>query len=247
VALFAALVAFTGVFLVYFYRCNKGGSFSIRRIPGISAIDEAIGRCTEMGRPVHYCFGIGKFDSSVVASLEVLAYVAKRCAEMSTQIIVSNSQPEVHPIAEEIVRHAFDQAGKKDLFRPDNMRFLTNDAAYIAGIYGILLRENPGANLMIGPFAADSLSISEMGNRLGIVQIAGTSATVQTPFFVATCDYTLLGDELFVAQAYLSREPREVALVLAQDVAKMTAIVLILASTIMVSFGNKWLPQLLVK
>ena len=32
---------------------------SIRKIPGLDAIEEAIGRATEMGRPVHYCPGIG--------------------------------------------------------------------------------------------------------------------------------------------------------------------------------------------
>lgn len=247
-ALFAALLLFAGTFSAFYNWCRKGGAYQLRRIPGIDAIDEALGRSTEMGRPVHYCFGVGKFDSSVLASLSVLAYVAKQSARKGTQVIVSNSQPEVYPITEEIVRQAFAEAGRESAFRPDNVRFLTNTPmAYAAGVFGILLRETPGVNLMIGPFAAEALLISEVGNRLGIVQIAGTSATLQTPFFVASCDYTLLGDELFVAGAYLSREPLEVAFVLAQDAAKIAAIALILLSTVLVSFGNKDLPRLLLK
>jgi hypothetical protein len=38
------------------------------------------------------------------------------------------------------------------------------------------------------------------------------------PFFVAACDYTLIGEELFAASAYLSREPKLLGSLKGQDI-----------------------------
>jgi hypothetical protein len=40
------------------------------------------------------------------------------------------------------------------------------------------------------------------------------------PFFVTTCDYTLIGEELYAASAYLSREPVQVGTLRGQDMGK---------------------------
>ena len=40
----------------------------------------------------------------------------------------------------------------------------------------------------------------------------------QLPFFVAACDYTLIGEELFAASAYLSREPKLLGSLKGQDI-----------------------------
>ena len=61
------------------------------------------------------------------------------------------------------------------------------------------------------------------------------------PFFVAACDYTLIGEELFAASAYLSKEPRQLGSLKGQDVGK--AIILfflavgIIWQTVAIGFG----------
>ena len=250
VAMFIGLLVFCGSWLFFHSASKKGKRFSIRRVAGIQAIDEAIDRCTEMGRPVHYATGVGALDSSMMASLNVMSYVASRCAQLDTQMIVSCGQPEIYQISEGIVREAFVEANKTDAFRPENVRFLTSYvAAYEIAVDGILHRDRPAANLMFGPFMAEAMMIAERGNRLGIVQIAGTNAFLSLARFVATCDYVLIGDELFTAAAYLfkDKEPDRLDLVLAQDAMKLGALVLVLIGTVLASLGNNSIGQLLLK
>ena len=43
----------------------------------------------------------------------------------------------------------------------------------------------------------------------------------QLPFFVAACDYTLIGEEFFAASAYLSGEPEQLGSLKGQDIGKL--------------------------
>ena len=75
--------------------------------------------------------------------------------------------------------------------------------------------------LLHGSFFAESLILAEMGNSVGAIQIAGTAQVSQLPFFVAACDYTLIGEEFFAASAYLSGEPEQLGSLKGQDVGKL--------------------------
>ena len=84
-----------------------------------------------------------------------------------------------------------------------------------------MVRERPEAVFLLGTFYAESLILAETGHAIGAIQIAGTKETSQLPFFVAACDYTLIGEELFAASSYLSREPVMLGSLKGQDLAKI--------------------------
>lgn len=246
ITMFCFLVGFTAVFWLFVSRTAQGKELLIRRIGGLDALDEAIGRCTEMGRPVHYTFGIGEMDGNVLASFDVLSYVSSRCARMDTELIVTNALGEVQMMTEEIVRAAYTSAGRPDSYNPDNVRFISNvQTAYMTAILGIFQRERPGANMMLGPFFAESMMLAEAGQQIGAIQIGGTGRTIQIPFFVAACDYTLIGDELFVAGAYIARKPTQVGAIYAQDFGKWLALVLMLVGAILATTGDTTIADLL--
>jgi hypothetical protein len=71
----------------------------------------------------------------------------------------------------------------------------------------------------------------------GAIQIAGTDAFTQLPFFVTTCDYTLMGEELYAASAYLSREPRMLGSLKGQDIGKAFLIAAILFGSLLATAG----------
>lgn len=243
------LAVFTVVFFVFADRTAKGHKLVIRRIAGFDALDEAIGRCTEMGRPVHYTFGIGEMDANVLASFDVLSYVSGQCAKMDTDIIVTNALGEVQMMTEEIVHSAYVQAGKPDAYKADNVRFVSSvQTAYMSAILGIFQRERPGANLMLGPFFAESMMLAEAGQQIGAIQVGGTGRTIQVPFFIAACDYTLIGDELFVAGAYIGRKPLQVGAIYAQDFGKWMTLALVVVGTVLVTWAkNNTITDLMKK
>jgi hypothetical protein len=204
-----AVVIFFSSVMVFFQVTKKGKGLFIRRIAAIAAIDEAIGRATELGRPVLYVPGIMDVDNiQTIASMVILANVAKLAAQYDIPIIVPLNRAFVVPMAEEAVRQGFFNAGRPDAYNPDNIRYLSDEQfAFTGGVNGIMNREKTAAHFFLGAFFAESLILSEMGFATGAIQIAGTANIHQLPFFVVACDYTLIGEEFYAATAYISRSP----------------------------------------
>ncbi len=53
------------------------------------------------------------------------------------------------------------------------------------------------------------------------------------PFFITACDYTLIGEELYAASAYLSREPLLLGSLKGQDLGKALIMILIIVQTLL--------------
>ena len=249
---YAMLVcAFT---LLAVMKLTKDGKMKVtlRRIAGLEAIEEAIGRATEMGRPIHFSPGIaditGDTAPQTFAALEVLAFVTGLSAKYDAELIVTIRIPNVLPLAQEVVRQGYMAAGKGDMYKEDTVRFIsTEQFAYIAGVLGIMFRQKVAANIMIGGFWAEALLMAEGGAQSGAIQIAGTAMMPQVPFFVAACDYTLIGEEIYAAGAYLSQDKNKLGSIAGQDYIKLTFMASIVVGAIMVTMGNKWLFDLLAK
>lgn len=225
----------------YIYAAGKRELY-IRKIAGLQALDEAVGRATEMGKPVLYVVGAADVDDiQTLASLSILNHVAKKTAEYETPIITTTARAVVFSAAQEIVRDAFSVTGHPEAFSMESVRYISDDQfGYTAGVDGIMVREKPAANFYLGNFLAESLILAETGHATGSIQIAGTAQPNQLPFFVAACDYTLIGEELFAASAYLSRDPLQVGSLRGQDVGKAIVMILLLVCSVLYTMGIDW-------
>ena len=232
-------IFFLGGILIYNIRyAERGGEVYLRPIPGLKAVEEAVGRSTEMGRPVLYVPGIQDMDQvETVAGVVVLGHVAKMTAQYETSLNVPVARSIVMKAAREACRESYTVEGRPDMFNEDMVHYLTDDQfAYAAGVNGIMVREKPAACLYMGKFYAESLILAETGNSIGAIQIAGTASQAQIPFFVTACDYTLIGEEFFAASAYLSQKPELVGGVKGQDMIKLAVIASIVLSTLIMTF-----------
>ncbi len=218
-----------------------------RGIPGIERLDEWIKKAGELRRPVFFTPGIGSIsEPDTLAALALLDYVAKHCAEHGVRLIVANADFNVHQVTEEMVKGAYKKAGKENLYTPDSVRFIAvRQFAFAAGVMGLLRREKPALNVFVGAYQAEALMIAEAGRAEAIAQFGGTSDPQQLPFFMATCDQTLIGEELYTAQGFLSDDPQAIAPLVGPDAGKVIAILLILAGAVLATFGNQVLVGLL--
>ncbi|MBK8233249.1 MAG: hypothetical protein IPK72_22410 [Candidatus Eisenbacteria bacterium] len=159
------LLLYLGLILIFLNIAKRGGSLFIRKIAGLDAIEEAIGRATEMGKPVLYVPGIDDASNiQTIYSMAILNSVAKMVAKYDTELIVPLAKAFVVPLAEETVRSGYLDAGRPESFRADNIRFLSDEQfAFTAAVNGIMLQERPAANLFLGSFFAESLVLAETG------------------------------------------------------------------------------------
>ena len=233
--LLIGMVIFCSIILFYINQARTGKKLFIRKIAGLDAVDEAVGRATEIGRPILYCMGIGLVDYiATIASFNILGEIAKKTGQYETPLLVPTSNPVVYTVAREIVKESYSTIGRPDLFDSDKVYFVTDSQfAYAAAIDGVMLREKPAANFFIGYFKAESLIMAETGASTGAIQIAGTDQITQLPFFVTACDFTLIGEELYAASAYISKEPLLLGAIKGEDLGKIVILsVLTIASII---------------
>jgi hypothetical protein len=186
---------------------HGGRAVPTRPVPGIEATEDAIGRAVEMGRPVVFVPGTQSITKAgTIAGMSVLRLVAEKCAQAGARLLVPCRDTIVTSIARETVESAYVEAGRRDVHRPTDVFFISDSQLpYTAGVCGVLEREHPATVFLQGDFSAESLIFGETANHVGALSIAGTDKETQLPFFVTTCDYTLVGEELYGAGAAISR------------------------------------------
>ncbi|MFA9496684.1 MAG: DUF6754 domain-containing protein, partial [Candidatus Bathyarchaeota archaeon] len=232
---------------------GKEGKIKIKRIAGLDAIEEVIGRAVETGRPVFDIVGMGQFTDSyatqTIAALSVLSHVATLSAKLGAELIAPQARVDVMPVAIELVKDAYRAEGKLDELNVDEqLPYLSGTQfAWASGIIGMASRLKPAANIMIGPFWAESMMFAETFDRVGSMQVGGTARTYQIPFFAALCDYVLIGEEIFAAGAYVSGDPQQIGSIAAQDWFKIGAIGLSLIGALLSSVGIDIIAELLAR
>lgn len=246
---------FGAVVLAFIEVARRRPGLFIRKIAGLDAVDEAIGRSTEMDCPVFFVHGGGSDvgDTATIASISILSQVARRTAEHDSRVHVTNIDPIVTAVSQEVVQQAYTLAGRPDAYNPDDVALVATDQfSYVAAVSGAMVREQPGAIFFMGYFNAESLLLAETGASTGAIQVAGTDQYIQLPFFITTCDYTLIGEELYAASAYLSRDPRLLGSLRGQDVGKAFLMITIfgvsvaMTAAVVVGWDFTWLMDLFI-
>ena len=225
--IFITVILAAFLLLYFIQKARQGEKIYLRPIAGLKALEEAVGRATEMGKSVLFVPGISDMDQvETVSGVILLGHVAEMTAKYETDLNVPVSRSIVMEAARESCKEAYLKAGRPDLYYDDMVHYLTDDQfAYAAGVNGIMMREKPAACFYLGKFYAESLILAETGNSIGAIQIAGTGSAAQVPFFVTACDYTLIAEEFFAASAYLSNNPDLLGTIKGQDLVKLIVLI----------------------
>ena len=221
--LIVSIVSIAIVMYTTFHRKSRE-KYRVREIGGLKAVEDAIGRATEMARPVLYTPGWGGDIQrpTTIASLNILSHVAQKTASYDCRLIFPTHDPVIMAVAQEVVLGAYSAAGYPDRYRADDITYVSSSQfGYAAAVDGLISRTKPASIFLLGTFEAESLILAETGNSINAIQIAGTDSTIQLAFFIVACDYTLIGEELFAASGYLSGNPSILASVRAQDIMKV--------------------------
>lgn len=243
----------SGVFLVitlataYFY-INKALTSDwlpfMRRLPAVDAMEEAVGRATEMDRPILVspaaCGTIrdGASGPVILAGVTVINYVARMTANTGAKLLATVHESPLIPIVEDAIESAYRIEGHFDEWDPENVRFLGGtQQSYITGQLGLIAREKPASQIAIGYFCVSLITIAEAGSLAGLLQIGGTTNTYQFPYLVSSFDYWLIGEDCFAVGAFLSKEPIQASTIYGQDMIKYLIIAMIALGSVL-SFVN---------
>jgi hypothetical protein len=168
-----------------------------------------------------------------------MKHLVGRVAQFGSRIINAQNDPEVMVIVQSATEEAYRKQGRHELYRPEDIVYLSGEQfAFASGYMGIAHREKVAACFLFGSFAAESLILAEAGQQVGAIQVAGTVSNEQIPFFITTCDYTIIGEELYATGAYLSHDPVQTGSLRGQDVGKLVILAIILIGVAWATAGS---------
>jgi len=247
---FVGLVLDILLFILVVYYTSGDKKIYIRRVAGLDAIEEAVGRAAEMGKPVVASYGLAGFTYWTLAGLTILAHVAQLAARTGTRLIVptggSTESLIVRPVAEEIVKTAYMMEGIPDQYNPDDLPFLSGQQyAYTGGYVGILQRTRPASVIMTGSHWSEAMNIAETSNTIGAITITSGSYISNLAALACASDYILIGEEAPAAGAYLSDDPAQRGSIRVQDIFKWIALGCIVLGIILNNMGINLVENLL--
>jgi hypothetical protein len=229
--------------IAYLWNRGKQGIKPFLRTPdGVKGLDEAVGRATEMGRPVFFFPGrAGGGVTSTTAAISVLNYVVQQCAKQGTDLFIGVMPATTLPYVQEAVHAGCVIAGVPEAEESIRVEYLSDNLwAFIASYDGRMLREKAAANLIFGGMGADTLLYAETGARIGAFQVSGIQDTGNIHWPAAVCDYYMLPEELYVAGAILGGDVIEMNLMVAYDVLRVLSIALFLVVGLIVTHALGW-------
>jgi len=248
---FAFLVLIVEIILIWYLarKARLGKLPYIRQIPALDAIVEGVGRATELGKPVYVVPGRGSLSSGAsadtLAANSLMSYVAEVAAKVGTKVITTAAFPELLPLFEDTIRTGYAAAGRPELFDPGDIRYAPSTFPWVQAVLGTIGREKPGLCVIIGSFGHEVVNIGEAGHIHGAMNIGGTASMSNLAFMVATCDYSFISEEMYVAGAYVTKDPDQLGSIEAEDYLKAVLLAIFVIGIIAITFGSSAVIDLL--
>jgi hypothetical protein len=228
-----------GMTWLYHARALAGRLPTRRPLPALDALRSALGRGAETGRSLHVSPGSGLIGAGsgtsgttaeTIAGLMLASRIAEEAALNGAPILVSSGDVIAHLSLRGSVRQAYQQAGQTQDYDASRVQLLAHqDAfAYAAGVAAIYGRQPIEASVLVGSFGQEFLLIGEDGAQRDLPQVAGSMNSASLPLMMLTTPSTLIGEEIFAAEAYLTAEPAAQSRLMTQDLLLTVAIVLVI-------------------
>jgi hypothetical protein len=210
---------------------------AFRDLPG------QVARAAETGGAVHVALGLGGLASedamTSVAAWDVIDSLADDAVAYRVPIVISVGDPTLIPLAQDALRRAFEERGAPELYNPAWVRFIApSQFAYAGGAATIAADETVTANVMAGAFGSEATLIADAAARRGLPQsAAAVNSDALGALYPATARLAI-GEELFAAGAEITREPRHVAGLIAQDVLRVVVAAAIVVIALLALVGG---------
>ena len=221
------------VILTQFIRRRKE-VFPMRMIPAYETIPLMIGEAIEAGRPMHVSFGSaglgGGNTALTLASAELFYQVAER--NQSGASLLTLSDASALPLGYGTLHRAY--ASRPERLRDSSVRWYPageRSLAFAAALTGTLGDERPSGNVLVGSFGPELALVLEAAARRRQASVAGSIQLDGQAVAYVMADQPLIGEELFIAGAYMGGSATQRGSVVTLDVLRWLLILGILIAT----------------
>lgn len=246
-----------GLYFYSQYLGSKGKNRPIRKIAALDAIDDAVARSAEMGRPIMNCagFGSGGLNVSIcgpahIAGLAVMDYATQQAAKYNVETVYTTPWAELIPLITERMEAHYLAAGQKIDSMSQVRYFAPEYWVYSIGVLQEIEDVNPGAIAGMGPIGGEDMFMIEGAAEIGALSIMGSAWSsgggVHLPVCMVYADHFLFGEELFAGGAYLSKDANMIASFNGMDLYTIILMAFFVLGTIVTFTGSKAIIDILM-
>ena len=229
--------------LYFINQAEKGSWRKLRKLDAVDAIEEMVGRATEMGRPIHFCPGdsaslVGDLAPQTLAGMAIGKYTADLAAKYGCEMIATtagNDGPQLMVILEDSIFHSYLAAGRPEGYKPgQTVRYISNNFTGLsAAMSGIYERDKIASTILVGAWGGATINMIGSAHSAGAMVLFGTARQAQIMWAVALADYVLIAEEMFAAAAIVSNDPLLIGSITGQDIGKWVAVALLIIGSIL--------------
>lgn len=218
----------------------------LRPISAFDALPKMTGESIEASRPLHVSLGAATIgdESTILAMVgkEFIYYLTREVAIGDAPPIFTVASPAAVPLALSTLRRAYAKEDRLNVYSPINTRWYPSDQkrlAFAAAIMAMQADDEVSGNALVGRYGAELALILDASNRYDRPSIAVSDNLTGQAVAFALAQEALIGEEIFAAPAYLSKDFSEIQRVMTTDVLRYALIAAIVALAIVLPFfGN---------
>lgn len=237
-----------------FLRRQKRVQLALRAIPAYQAMPVLISEAVESERPIHVSFGgsgLGLESTvSALAVADMLYPLVERAAVASQPPLVTLADPTALGLAQGTLIAAYRRREKLARFSNPAVRWYPQgprSLAFAAGVSGAIADEDSNVSVLGGSFGPELAFIGEMTTRYDQALFAQSDQLDGQAIGWVMSMRPLVGEELYVAGAYLPAKPSALHLsqILAMDGLRyLTVLAILLVATF--TFIREWFIQIVI-
>ena len=239
------LLALSGLVLIalLILRGKRGPRPTMRPLPAFQDLRDEIGRAAERGGTIHIALGSGGLNGedavTSLAGLQVVEGLADAAVSYSVPPIITVGDPTLLPLAQDILRRAYERHGVAEWYDPGRVRFVApSPVAYAAGAANVVAAEGVTASITAGAFRAEVSLITDAGARRDLPQLAAAAAPRAIGALYPTTARLAVGEELYAAGAQITGERRYLVGLVAQDILRVVLVLVILGAAALAFAGG---------
>ncbi len=224
---------------VHHRRVTHGNAPAFRPLRGIVDFQYRTDDAVETGRPIHVATGSNErgaagASADTIASLLVAQRVAELTAQQGGMTAVTNGDALAHVATRGTVHRTYRQGGVISEYRGHEPHLVAHQSpvAYAMGVAQQRAADLPDAGVIVGTYGSEALLLGAEGLDGRYPQLAGATSLAALPALTLSTDATLVGEELYAAEAYLSDEVAPKARLLTQDALRWTVVALLVVGVV---------------
>lgn len=199
---------------------RRKDAFPLRPISAYDALPYMLGAAVEADRPVHVSLANtssgGANTLLALATAEMFYQTALR-AESS---VLTTNEPTALPLTYNLLQRAYRHSDRVDQFSGRYLRWYPSGnqpLAFAAALTATLGDERVSGSVLLGSFGSELALVLDAANRKKQGSIASSIDLQGQAVAYALADETLIGEEMFVAGAYLGDSAAQRGAIVALD------------------------------